>query len=106
MAQLPSNTLALILDMDGVLWRDSDPIGDLAVIFGHLNSAGIRVALVTNNSTRTADQYLDKLQGFGVRLHPWQVITSSQTLAHVLGARFPKGARIYILGEEGLADAL
>jgi 4-nitrophenyl phosphatase len=106
MTQLPSTAQALILDMDGVLWRDADPIGDLRAIFERIHGRSLRVVLCTNNSTRTPEQYLGKLRGFGVDLEPWQIITSSGALAHTLSQRFPGGGSVYILGEEGLAQAL
>lgn len=106
MTQLPPSARGLVLDMDGVLWRDADPLGDLRAIFARIAQRGLRVVLCTNNSTRTPEQYLEKLRGFGVVLEPWQIITSSQTLAHALRQQFPKGARVYTLGEEGLTGAL
>jgi len=106
MAQLPPTARGLILDMDGVLWRDSDQIGDLSSIFARIADRALRVVLCTNNSTRTAEQYLEKLGGFGVKLELWQIITSSGALAHALRQRFPEGGKVYILGEDGLSAAL
>lgn len=106
MPSLPPTALGLILDMDGVLWRDADPIGDLRAIFARIAERGWRVALCTNNSTRTPAQYLERLSGFGAELEPWQIITSSGALAHALSRRFPQGGRVYVLGEVGLTEAL
>lgn len=106
MSNLPSYAQGLILDMDGVLWRDADPIGNLQGIFHSLEARDLRVALATNNSTRTSQQYVDKLRDFGVVIELSKVITSSEALAHALSLRFPEGGRIYTLGEEGLIDAL
>jgi 4-nitrophenyl phosphatase len=63
-----SNIKALILDMDGVLWKDDTPIGDLPTIFARIRERGLKVALATNNATRTIDEYLAKLSGFNVTL--------------------------------------
>jgi 4-nitrophenyl phosphatase len=104
---LPSTTQGLILDMDGVLWQDAAPIGDLGAIFAHLRNLGIRVALATNNSTRTAAQYLERLRGFGVdALDLRQIVTSAHAAAHLLKKRFPQGGGVYPIGEDGLMDAL
>lgn len=96
----------LILDMDGVLWKEDVPIGDLPGIFAAISSLGLSVALATNNATRTADQYLEKLRGFGVELESGQVVTSSEATARILGKRFPLKARIFVVGEEGVIKAL
>ena len=106
MPSLPSTVRGIILDMDGVLWRDADPIGDLESIFHAFEARDLRVVLATNNSTRTAQQYVEKLADFGVVIEPSQIITSSEALAHALRLRFPEGGRIYTLGEEGLINAL
>ena len=60
------NIRGLILDMDGVLWRDSEPIGNLPAIFDQIRECGLRLILATNNSTKTLAQYQEKLCRFGV----------------------------------------
>ena len=113
---LPSNIKALVLDMDGVLWTENRPIGDLSTIFAAITRRGLKVALATNNSTKTPEQYLARLRGFGVTgLEDWQIVTSSQALAHVLTEQFPSPfmeeglgvrAEIFTIGETGLIEAL
>lgn len=97
---------AIILDMDGVLWKDNEPIGDLPAIFTRLRARGIRVILATNNSTRTPDQYVEKLAKFGVSINLSQVINSANAMAHLLKRAFPQGGPLYVIGEEGLVKAL
>jgi HAD superfamily hydrolase (TIGR01450 family) len=97
---------ALILDMDGVIWRGSQPIGNLPAIFDRIKSKRLKVLLATNNSTQTIDQFLNKLQGFGVILDHWQVINSSEASAEILKEKYPSGGPAYFLGEEGLCLAM
>ena len=85
---LPAHLKSLILDMDGVLWRGDAPIGDLPAIFARLCERGLKVAFATNNGTRTPDQYVDRLAGFGVKVEPWQVVTSALVVAELLEKRF------------------
>jgi len=101
-----SNIKALILDMDGVLWRDTTPIGDLPAIFTRISEHGLKVAFATNNATRTVDEYLDKFSGFGVTIKPWQIITSASAAADLLNKRFPGGGVVFIVGENGIQRAL
>lgn len=97
---------ALILDMDGVLWRESDPIGDLPATFARFKSKGLNVMLATNNATRTPKQYIEKLSSFGVAIDEQQVINSAMGVAYLLKKRFPEGGPVYIFGEIGLQTAL
>jgi len=97
---------SLILDMDGVLWRENAPIGDLPQTFDRFTQLGLKVILATNNGTRTPEQYLEKMAGFGVLLQKEQVITSAMALVHLLIKRFPGGGPVYTIGEIGLTTAL
>lgn len=105
-AQLPEEVRALIIDMDGVLWRANEPIGDLPFVFSRFEQRGLKVLLATNNSTRTPAQYLEKLRGFGVNLREEQILTSSEAAALYLRTRFPAGGPVYIIGEDGLHTSL
>jgi len=97
---------ALILDMDGVLWRGDEWLVRPADLFGRLEKAGIRVGLATNNATRTGSYYLDKFAGEGVRLEPWQVVNSGIAAARYLAARFPERGSVIVVGEWGLAKTM
>lgn len=97
---------ALILDMDGVLWRGSQPIGDLPAIFQHIQNLGLQVCLATNNATKTPDGHLTKVRSYGVELSPQQVVSSSQAAADYLQQRFPGGCRVFVVGEPPLVQAL
>jgi len=102
----PEALRGLILDMDGVLWRANEPIGDLVNSFNTIAERGLKVVLATNNSMLSAGQYLTKLAGFGVRLEPHQIITSSQTAAYFLKRLHLNNGRVFPVGERGLEEAL
>jgi 4-nitrophenyl phosphatase len=96
---------ALILDMDGVLWRESESIGDLRSIFAQIERIGWKVIFATNNATRTISQYVSLLSSFGVGAEPWQVINSATAVTFFLCNKFPAGGPVYIIGEQGLIEA-
>jgi 4-nitrophenyl phosphatase len=97
---------ALILDIDGVIWRGPEPIGDLPGIFARFAQRGWKVALATNNASRTALQYVERLTSFGVSVEPWQIINSAIAASKYLRDLFPHGGPVYIIGEIGLTTAL
>lgn len=90
----------LILDMDGVLWRDNEAIGNLPQIFDTIRKLGLSFVLATNNSTKTVESYIEKLNGFGVSLEPWQVIGTAQVTLEYLKHHFPAGSKVYVLGSD------
>jgi len=102
----PGKIKSLILDMDGVLWRGDIPIIDLHVVFNNVKNKNFHVILATNNSTRTIDQYSEKLARFGVSLSKSQIINSSLATAHYLLEKYPGGGPLFVLGENGLVETL
>jgi 4-nitrophenyl phosphatase len=99
---IPENIKALILDMDGVVWRGDAPIGDLVATFQRIYERGLKIVFATNNSTKTSEQYVAKLKGLGVEVEPWQVVTSSQAAARAIVQKFPQGTKALVIGEDGL----
>ena len=82
------------------------PIGDLAGIFNRIGALGLKIVFATNNSTKTSEQYVERLRGFGVEVQPWQVVTSSQAVAHAIAQKFSPGTKIFMIGEDGVRRAL
>jgi 4-nitrophenyl phosphatase len=97
---------ALILDMDGVLWLQDHPLGDLAALFDKIKQRGLKAILVTNNASRSTDYYLEKLRSFGVQLEARQVISSGEALVDQLQRDHPQYRRLYVIGEQGLTELL
>ena len=97
---------ALILDMDGVLYRQNDPIGDLPAIFQRIEDLGLKVMFATNNTVRTPEQYVDRLAGFGLTTEAWQFITAPLATARALAQRWPEGGPIHMMGEVGLRKVM
>jgi len=97
---------ALIIDMDGVLWKAEHPIGDLPAIFQRIRQMGLKTIFATNNSTRTVEKYVERLRYFGIEAVPEQIVTSSIATAHLMKKRYPDGGPVFIVGETGLIDTL
>lgn len=100
------NIRGLILDMDGVLWKDDESIGDLPAIFRRIQHKGLMVVLATNNATRTVEQYQEKVRSFGVELEPWQFVNSAHATVNYLQKTFPGGGPVFIIGSQALIQTL
>ena len=103
---IPLHFKALILDMDGVLWKADEPIGALPAIFKRIEELGLKYVFATNNGTKTPEQYADKLMEFGLQVKPRQVVTSSLAVSHMLSQKFPNGTKVFMIGEDGVHQAL
>ncbi len=100
------NLAALIIDMDGVLWQDNEPLPGLIEFFELLRKRNIRFVLATNNASRTPEQFQEKLLGMGVSVNREEVLTSSQATALYLKDIAKPGASVFVIGEEGLKQPL
>ncbi len=101
-----NNIKALVLDMDGVLWRENEAIGDLNATFTKFANAGLKVLMATNNSTKTPQQYVEKLASLGAHVSIDQIITSAMGVAYLLQKRFPQRGALYVVGEPSLKTTL
>jgi 4-nitrophenyl phosphatase len=96
----------LILDLDGVLHIGSRPIEGLETFMDFTYRRSIRVVYVTNNSTMTPEALCDRLSGFGIQASETQIITSATATARYLTEVFPDRGEIFLVGEEGLHQAV
>lgn len=103
---IPSEIKALILDMDGVIWKADAPIGDLPGIFGEIRKRGLRFVFATNNGTKTPEEYRHKLSRLGVQVDNSQIVTSALAVAQLLARHHARGARIFMIGGAGVRQAL
>jgi ribonucleotide monophosphatase NagD (HAD superfamily) len=58
---------AVAIDLDGVIWRSTEPIPGSADAVGRLRDAGVPLVFVTNNAGPTIAEQEAKLAGFGIQ---------------------------------------
>ncbi len=92
---------AVILDMDGVLYRGDRPIEGSTEAVDFLRRSGKKVVFLTNNSECSRSTYLKKLARMGIPAADGDVITSGQVAADYVRKRNPK-AKVFVIGGEGL----
>lgn len=97
---------AVVLDMDGVLWRGGVPLPGVREFFAWVQAQAIPYALATNNSTTSVGTYVKRLADAGIPADPAQVITSAVATAEYVRRHYPPDTPIYIVGEAGLHQAL
>ncbi len=96
----------VMFDLDGVVYVGGEAIAGVAERIERLRETGRHIAFVTNNASRTPAQVADKLVGVGVRASGTDVVTSAQAAARVLVDEHGTGAKVLVLGGEGLLVAL
>lgn len=96
----------IVLDLDGVVYVGPQAVPHAAESLGRAVAAGRHLAYVTNNASRTPEQVADKLVSVGMPATPSDVVTSAQAAAHLMSDRLSPGSLVYVIGGEGLEQAL
>jgi HAD superfamily hydrolase (TIGR01450 family) len=94
-----------LLDLDGVVYLGSTAIPDVPKALAEVREAGMRLAFVTNNASRTPAAVAEMLSGMGVQATPDEVVNSAQAATHVLAEKLPAGAKLLVVGTTGLIEA-
>jgi 4-nitrophenyl phosphatase len=98
---------ALIMDMDGVLWRGNESLPHLQPFFAWLLERRLPFVLASNNSSQLPVQYIAKLANMGVTgIAPHHIVTSATATAAYLSKQYPPGARLHVVGMAGLRQIL
>ncbi|MEN9714631.1 MAG: hypothetical protein RJA35_98 [Actinomycetota bacterium] len=97
---------SLLLDLDGVVYEGKNAIEPAPKVINSFQDSGVKVAYVTNNSSRRPTTVAEQLEGFGVRTTPEQVIGSAQAGAELLATLIPAGSKVLVVGGDGLRNAV
>lgn len=95
-----------LLDLDGVVYTGGRAIDHAVESLGTARAGGMHLAYVTNNALRTPDAVAEHLSELGIPTVAADVITSAQAAARLVSEQVPPGARVLVVGGEGLRVAL
>ena len=95
-----------LLDLDGVIYRGPDAVPGAAEALAAARDAGMRLAFVTNNASRSPSAIAAQLNRLGVPASAGDVVTSAQAAATLIAQRFPPGSPVLVAGAMGLRLAL
>jgi|SRR5208283_2453334 len=91
------------LDMDGTIYLGKKLFPFTKAFLEGLSKAGKKFIFLTNNSSKNANDYYEKLKGFGLRIDKSQIYTSGDATIEYLNKIRP-GARVYLMGTKNLCD--
>jgi len=100
-----SGIQCFLLDMDGTFYLGNQILEGSLAFLDKVRSTGRRAMFLTNNSSKSAEVYVDKLKRMGVRDPFLRVLTSGQATAHYALEAFP-GKSAYVLGTQALKNEL
>jgi NagD protein len=94
-----------LMDMDGVLVREEQPIPGADRFLVRLRELGTPFLLLTNNSTYTRRDLVARLATAGLEVPEEAIWTSALATARFLEDQRPEGSA-FVIGEAGLTTAL
>jgi 4-nitrophenyl phosphatase len=96
----------LLVDLDGVVYRGSEPIPGIAGLLTRRAAAGDEVVYVTNNSMWYRADYVERLEAMGAPVSADRVVSSPRATALYLREIDPGLERVLALGGSGLGREL
>ena len=97
---------AALFDLDGVVYLGPVAVPGAAEGIAALRQRGTRIGFVTNNADRPPAAVAAHLVELGIPATDVDVVTSAQAGAHLVLNRFGPGARVLVVGGQGVAAAL
>lgn len=96
----------IVFDLDGVVYVGGETgiraLPGAAKAIATAREAGLSVAFMTNNASRTPDDVVGELAGLNIPARAEEVVTSGQAAAELLAP----GSRCLVVGSDGLRSVL
>lgn len=92
-----------LLDLDGTLYLDGKPIGDMANTLKFLRDNGKKLIYLTNNSSKSVDKYVERLKNIDFYQEGDIVYSSGLAAIEYINLHY-KGAKVFLLGTKSLKE--
>lgn len=90
-----------VLDMDGTIYLGSRLFPKTIPFLKRVKEHGKRYIFFTNNSSRSPETYVKRLNGMGIQASREDIVTSGDVMIHFLKTHRP-GKKVYLLGTPDL----
>lgn len=86
------------LDMDGTIYLGSRLFPWTIPFLEQLREAGITYSFLTNNPTKSVDDYVAKLKALGIDAAPDEIYTTAVATIDYIKINHPEARRLFVLG--------
>ena len=91
-------------DMDGTIYKGGTLFPFTKRVFETLEEIGVDYTFLTNNSSKSAKDYLAKILKLGLKATPDNITTSASATFFYLKQHYPNVKKIYVLGTASLRE--
>ena len=102
--ELLRETQLFVLDMDGTFYLGSQILPGAADFLRAVQDTGRQYLFFTNNSSRSPQEYRDKLAGMGCPITRRQIMTSGDVTIRYLQTHYA-GKSVYVMGTPALLES-
>ncbi|HZM02583.1 MAG TPA: HAD-IIA family hydrolase [Candidatus Saccharimonadales bacterium] len=100
-----ANIRHLALDMDGTVYRGGTLFPTTIPFLRVLENLGIGYTFLTNNPSKSPDDYRASLRRMGIPIKAEQLYTSTQATVEFLQKQWPQARTLFVLGTPSMAQA-
>ena len=95
---------AIFLDLDGTIYLGDSLIDGALDFLGRLEERGIKRYFLSNNSSKSVEQYVEKLRDLGIDADKEEVLLSTHDLISWLSKK--EVTSTFLVGTEGMRSML
>ena len=104
MSEAPAS--AFLIDIDGVVLKDDEPLPGAAELVAWLLASGRRFLFLTNYPSQTPADLASRMAGSGIEVPPTHFFTSAMATAEFLDKQAGTRRRAFVVGEGALVHEL
>ena len=99
------NKRLFLFDMDGTIYQENTVFDGTKQMLDYIRDSGGRYVFITNNSSKSVKDYMDKVHQMGLSAEAENFFTSTQATILYLKEHFP-GALVYCQGTKSMISEL
>ncbi len=95
-----------LLDLDGTLYVSEKIIGKTLEFLETVVKNGGKYMFLTNNSSKSVETYIPRLNAIGIKASEENFFTSAQATAYYIEKNYGKNVRAYVVGTDSFKNSL
>jgi len=95
------NIKAILLDLDGTVYRGNEVIEGVPETIAKLRKQGMKIFFISNASMKTREEQMEKLRSMGIDCELNEIYNTAFATAGYIKKNYPD-ARVYVISEGGL----
>lgn len=95
-----------LLDLDGTLYISEKLIGKTLDFLDAVKAGGGQYMFLTNNSSKSVETYIERLNKIGIKAGEDNFFTSAQATAEYISREYGKQKRAYVVGTQSFKKSL